>query len=46
MNCGRVDIARLRAGRWRAYLPAWQDGRIWLEADVSNWLRPDAATSL
>jgi hypothetical protein len=26
-------------------LPAWPDGRIRLAADVSNWLRPDAATS-
>src|SRR6266496_2551798 len=26
-------------------LPAWPDGRIRLGADVSNWLRPDAATS-
>jgi hypothetical protein len=26
-------------------LPAWDDGRIRLAADVSNWLRPDAATS-
>src|SRR5512140_2388013 len=29
------------AGRW----PRWDDGRIRLAADVSNWLRPDAATS-
>ncbi len=26
-------------------MPAWDDGRIRLAADVSNWLRPDAATS-
>jgi hypothetical protein len=26
-------------------LPAWPDGRIRLAVDVSNWLRPDAATS-
>jgi hypothetical protein len=25
-------------------LPAWDDGRIRLAADVSNWLRPEAAT--
>ena len=25
-------------------LPRWDDGRIRLAADVSNWLRPDAAT--
>ena len=34
------------AGRWpRLPLPPWDDGRIRLAADVSNWLRPDAATS-
>jgi hypothetical protein len=26
-------------------LPAWEDGRIRLGADVSSWLRPDAETS-
>jgi hypothetical protein len=26
-------------------LPAWDDGRIRLACDVSNWLRPDAETS-
>jgi hypothetical protein len=26
-------------------LPAWEDGRIRLAADVSNWLRPDAEAS-
>src|SRR5690349_13539285 len=26
-------------------LPAWPDGRIRLAADVTAWLRPDAATS-
>jgi hypothetical protein len=26
-------------------LPAWDDGRIRLAADVSDWLRPDAGTS-
>jgi hypothetical protein len=26
-------------------LPAWEDGRIRLAADVSNWLRPGAETS-
>src|SRR5262249_62393127 len=25
--------------------PSWPDGRIRLAVDVSNWLRPDAATS-
>ena len=34
------------AGRWRTCpLLAWPDGRIRLAADVSNWLRPEAAAS-
>ena len=45
VNCGRVDIARLRRALACLPLPAWPDGRIRLAADVSNWLRPDAATS-
>src|SRR5215472_127330 len=45
VNCGRVDIARLRWSLACLPLPAWDDGRIRLVADVSNWLRPDAATS-
>ena len=45
VNCGRVDIARLRRALACLPLPAWDDGRIRLAADVSNWLRPDAATS-
>ena len=45
LNCGRVDIARLRWALACLPLPAWDDGRIRLAADVSNWLRPDAATS-
>ena len=45
LNCGRVDIARLRWSLACLPLPAWEDGRIRLAADVSNWLRPDAATS-
>jgi DDE superfamily endonuclease len=45
VNRGRVDIARLRWALARLPLPAWPDGRIRLAADVSNWLRPDAATS-
>ena len=45
VNCGRVDIARLRWSLACLPLPAWDDGRIRLAADVSNWLRPDAATS-
>ena len=43
---GRIDIARLRSGRWQGcrYRGPRMDGCI-LAADVSNWLRPDAATS-
>ncbi|HLI37266.1 MAG TPA: hypothetical protein VKV80_07980 [Streptosporangiaceae bacterium] len=48
---GRWPDGRCRAGRTGAAglagreLPGWPDGRIRLAADVSNWLRPDAATS-
>jgi DDE superfamily endonuclease len=45
VNCGRVDIARLRWSLACVPLPAWPDGRIRLAADVSNWLRPDASAS-
>jgi hypothetical protein len=45
LNCGQVQVMRLR--RALAGLPAaaWDDGRIRLAADVSSWLRPDAETS-
>src|SRR5690348_9203164 len=45
VNAGQVRIARLRRALAGLPLPAWDDGRIRLAADVSNWLRPDAATS-
>jgi DDE superfamily endonuclease len=45
LNCGRVQITRLRWALAAMPLPAWDDGRIRLAVDVSNWLRPDAATS-
>jgi hypothetical protein len=45
VNAGRVQVARLRRALADLPLPAWDDGRIRLAADVSNWLRPDAATS-
>lgn len=45
VNSGRVQIARLRRSLAALPFPAWPDGRIRLAADVSNWLRPDAATS-
>ena len=45
LNAGRVQVARLRRALAGVPLPAWDDGRIRLAVDVSNWLRPDAATS-
>jgi len=45
LNRGEVRIARLRRALSSLPLPAWDDGRIRLAADVSNWLRPDAETS-
>ena len=44
VNAGQVRIARLRRALAALPLPRWDDGRIRLAADVSNWLRPDAAT--
>jgi hypothetical protein len=43
--CGRVGIGRLRWALACLPPPRWPDGRILLAADVSPWLRPDAATS-
>ena len=45
VNAGQVQVARLRRALAGLPLPAWDDGRIRLAADVSNWPRPDAATS-
>src|SRR6266446_9472182 len=45
VNAGRVDVARLRWSLACLPLPRWPDGRIRLAVDVSNWLRPGAATS-
>jgi DDE superfamily endonuclease len=45
VNHGRVDIARLRRSLAGLPLPRAADGRLVLAADVSNWLRPGAATS-
>jgi hypothetical protein len=42
---GRMDIARLRGVLAGLPLPRAGDGRLILAADVSNWLRPGAATS-
>jgi DDE superfamily endonuclease len=45
LNCGDIWFARLRRAVSGLPLRAWPDGRIRLAVDVSNWLRPDAATS-
>jgi hypothetical protein len=45
VNAGRIDLVRLRAAIGALPLPRAADGRIVLAVDVSNWLRPDAATS-
>jgi hypothetical protein len=45
LGAGGIDVARLRVTLARLALPRAADGRIMLAVDVSNWLRPDAATS-
>jgi hypothetical protein len=45
VNHGRVSIRRLRRSLAGLPLPRAADGRLVLAADVSNWLRPGAATS-
>jgi len=45
VNCGRIDIERLRVALAGLRLPRAADGRLVLAVDVSPWLRPDAATS-
>jgi hypothetical protein len=45
VNSGRIQIGRLRRALAGLPLPRWSDERIRLAVDVSNWLRPDAATS-
>jgi hypothetical protein len=45
VNHGGVDIGRLRRSLAGLALPRAADGRLVLAADVSNWLRPGAATS-
>jgi hypothetical protein len=44
VNGGRIHVARLRQALASLPLPRWDDGRIRLAADVSNWLIPEAAT--
>jgi DDE superfamily endonuclease len=45
VNCGRIEIGRLRRCLAGLPLPRAADGRLILAVDVSNWLRPGAATS-
>jgi hypothetical protein len=45
VNHGRVDVTRLRRSLAGLPLPRAADGRLMLAVDVSNWLRPGAATS-
>src|SRR5215469_3778898 len=45
VNQGGIDIARLRRCLAGLPLPRAAAGRLMLAVDVSNWLRPDAATS-
>jgi hypothetical protein len=45
VNRGRIEIARLRRSLAGLPLPRAADGRLVLAVDVSNWLRPGAATS-
>src|SRR5947207_11678654 len=45
VNYGRVDIARLRWSLAALPLPRAAEGRVILAVEVSNWLRPGAATS-
>ena len=45
VNHGRIDVARLRRSLAGLPLPRAAGGRLMLAADVSNWLRPGAATS-
>jgi DDE superfamily endonuclease len=45
VNRGRIEIGRLRRSLAALPLPRAADGRLMLAVDVSNWLRPGAATS-
>jgi hypothetical protein len=45
VNQGGMDIGRLRRCLAGLPLPRAGDGRLMLAVDVSNWLRPGAATS-
>jgi hypothetical protein len=45
LNSGEIAVGRLRTALSALPLPAWDDGRIRLACDVSNWLRPGAEAS-
>jgi hypothetical protein len=45
VNHGRIEAGRLRRALAQLPLPRAAGGRLVLAVDVSNWLRPDAATS-
>jgi hypothetical protein len=45
VNHGQISIGRLRRSLAGLPLPRAADGRLMLAVDVSNWLRPGAATS-
>jgi DDE superfamily endonuclease len=45
VNCGGVEIGRLRRSLAGLPMPRAADGRLMLAVDVSSWLRPGAATS-
>jgi DDE superfamily endonuclease len=45
VNHGRISVARLRWSLAGLPVPHAADGRLVLAADISNWLRPGAATS-
>src|SRR6266705_5486471 len=44
VNQGRINVGRLRRCLAGLPLPRAADGRLMLAVDVSNWLRPGAAT--
>lgn len=45
LNCGHIDVDRLRVALAEQRLARFADGRIVLAVDVSAWLRPDAECS-
>jgi DDE superfamily endonuclease len=45
VNHGRIDVGWLRRSLAGLPIPRAADGRLVLAVDVSNWLRPGAATS-